>query len=86
MTAPSRTTLSTTITEQQIRERVERGYAGKQPDTDQIPQGGPSDNGPMTSPEDPEEIEREQDVREDLEHADDTGKRRDNAQLPPNPD
>jgi len=59
----------------------------KKPGSDQIPQGGPSDNGPMTAPKDQGEIEREQDVREQLEHAGDTGKRRDTGQMPPvNPD
>jgi hypothetical protein len=40
--------------EQQIREQVERDYAGKKPDTKEIPQGGPSDNGPMTAPDEDE--------------------------------
>lgn len=72
---------------EKIGQIEERDDAGKKPNTDQISQGGPSDNGPMTSPRDEEEIEREQDVREQLEHADDAGKRRDTGQLPPvNPD
>lgn len=36
--------------------------------------------------QDEEEIEREQDVREELENLDDNGRRRDNIQIPPNPD
>jgi hypothetical protein len=64
--------------EQQIREQRDRGAGQHKPEIERTPG--------LTEQQQDEQRERDQDVREELEDLDDNGKRRDNAQLPPNPD